>query len=71
MEGEKKTVALFEDLRKKERPILEKEGIQVIQLSPAESEKFLKTAYDAGWAELAEKAPKTTPELKKVLTKAR
>ena len=71
VEGEKKAVSLFEDLRKKERPILEKEGIQVIQLSPAESEKFLKTAYDAGWAELAEKAPKTTPELKKLLTKTR
>jgi TRAP-type C4-dicarboxylate transport system substrate-binding protein len=71
VEGERKAVALFEDLMKKERPILQKAGIEVIQLSPAESEKFLKTAYDAGWAELAEKAPKTTPELKKLLTKTR
>jgi TRAP-type transport system periplasmic protein len=71
IEGEKKAVAEFADLLKKERPILQKQGIEVITLSPAESEKFLKTAYDEGWRELAEKAPSTTPELKKLLTKTR
>jgi len=59
VEGEKKAVALFEDLLKRSARYC-KGGIEVIQLSPAESEKFLRTAYDAGWAELAEKAPKTT-----------
>ncbi len=71
IEGEKKAVALFADLLKKERPILQSQGIQVIQLSPAESEKFLKAAYDAGWAELTEKCPTTAPELKKLLAKTR
>jgi TRAP-type transport system periplasmic protein len=71
LEGEKKAVAEFADLLKKEGPILQKQGIEVITLAPAEAEKFLKAAYDAGWAELAEKAPKTTPELKKLLSKAR
>jgi TRAP-type transport system periplasmic protein len=71
VEGEKKAVADFADLLKKERPILQKQGIEVITLAPAESEKFLKAAYDAGWQELAEKAPKTAPELKKLLTKTR
>ncbi len=69
IEGEKRAVAEFADLLKKERPILQKQGIEVITLSPAESEKFLKTAYEAGWAEMAGRAPQTTPELRKLLTK--
>ena len=65
----KKAVAEFADLLKQERPILQKQGIEVITLSPAESEKFLKTAYEAGWKELSEKAPQATPELRRLLTK--
>ncbi len=69
IEAEKKTVALFADLLKAERPILQKEGIEVITLPPAEKDKFLKTVYDAGWKELTEKVPAAAPELRKVLTK--
>jgi len=64
-------VAEFADLLKKERPILQKQGIEVITLSPAESEKFLKTAYEEGWKELSGRAPNTTPELKKLFTRTR
>jgi TRAP-type C4-dicarboxylate transport system substrate-binding protein len=68
VEGEKKAVAHFADLAKKERPILEKEGIEVIELSPAEKEKFLKVAYDEGWKDILEKSPQTGAKLKDLLT---
>jgi TRAP-type transport system periplasmic protein len=68
-EAEKKVVASFEDLAKKERPILVKEGIQVIDLPAAEKEKFLRVAYDEGWKDIIQKNPKTGPELKKLFTK--
>jgi TRAP-type C4-dicarboxylate transport system substrate-binding protein len=71
IEAEKKAVARFEDLQKQERPLLIKEGIQVITLPPAEKEKFLKVAFDEGWKDVIEKCPKTGPELKKLLIKGK
>ena len=69
IEGEKRVVALFDDLAKKERPILLKEGIQVIDLPPAEKEKFLKVAYEEGWKDVVAKSPLDGPKLKELLTK--
>jgi TRAP-type C4-dicarboxylate transport system substrate-binding protein len=69
IEAEKKVVSYFGELAKQERPILLKEGIQVITLPPAESEKFLKVAYDEGWKDVVEKNPQTGPKLKELLTK--
>ena len=71
IEAEKIVVALFDDLAKQERPILLKGGIQVITLPPAESEKFLKVAYDEGWKDVIGKNPQTGPELRKLLTKGK
>jgi TRAP-type transport system periplasmic protein len=68
-EAEKKVVAQFAELAKKERPILVKEGIQVIDLPGPEKEKFLKVANEEGWKDVLQKNPKTGPELKKLLTK--
>ena len=68
-EAEKKVVTLFDDLAKQERPILVKEGIQVITLSPGEGEKFLKVAYDEGWKDILGKNPETGARLKELLTK--
>ena len=68
-EAEKKVVALFEDLAKQERPVLLKEGIQVITLPPAESERFLKVAYEEGWKDILGKSPQTGATLKELLTK--
>jgi TRAP-type C4-dicarboxylate transport system substrate-binding protein len=68
-EAEKKVVAYFDDLAKQERPILLKEGIQVIDLPPAEKEKFLKVAYDEGWKDIIGKSPQIGPKLKELLTK--
>ncbi|HEY3275205.1 MAG TPA: TRAP transporter substrate-binding protein DctP [Syntrophorhabdaceae bacterium] len=70
-EAEKKTVAYFDDLAKQERPILVKEGLQVIDLPAAEKQKFLKVGFDEGWKDIIQKNPKTGPELKKLLTKGR
>lgn len=69
VEAEKRTYNLFQDLAKKERPELVKAGIQIIELPPAEREKFLKVAYDEGWKDIIQKLPKEGPELKKYLTK--
>jgi hypothetical protein len=41
----------------------------VIALPPAESEKFLKIAYDEGWKDVIGKNPQTGPELRKLLAK--
>ncbi|HAM52601.1 MAG TPA: ABC transporter substrate-binding protein [Nitrospiraceae bacterium] len=68
-EAEKKVVALFDDLAKQERPILLKEGIQVITLPPVEGEKFVKVAYDEGWKDILGKSPQTGAKLKEMLTK--
>jgi TRAP-type C4-dicarboxylate transport system substrate-binding protein len=69
IEAEKRTIAHFDELAKQERPILLKEGLQVIDLPPAEKEKFLKVAYDEGWKDVLEKNPVTGPKLKELLTK--
>jgi len=71
IEAEKKAVALFADLAKQERPLLVKEGVEIVALPPAEAQKFLRIAYDEGWKEAVQKNPQTGPELKKLLTKAR
>jgi TRAP-type C4-dicarboxylate transport system substrate-binding protein len=71
IEGEKKVVAEMEDLAKKERPALIAEGIQVIDLPPAEKEKFLRVAYDEGWKDVIQKNPQTGPELRKLLSKSK
>ncbi len=71
VEGEKKVVAEFEEMAKKERPALVAEGIQVIDLPPAEKEKFLKIAYDEGWKDVIQKNPQSGPELKKLLSKSK
>jgi hypothetical protein len=61
-------VARFDDLLKKEGPILQKGGIEVIELSPSEKEKFLKVAYDSAWKEILDRSPQTVPQLKELLT---
>jgi TRAP-type C4-dicarboxylate transport system substrate-binding protein len=69
VEAEKKAMVYFEDLAKKDRPILLKEGIKVIDLPPLEKEKFLKAAYDPAWEDILKKCPKIGAELKKLLTR--
>jgi TRAP-type transport system periplasmic protein len=70
-ESEKKVTATFDELEKQERPQLIKEGLQVIDLPPAEREKFLAVAYDEGWKDILQKNPQTGPELKKLLSKGK
>lgn len=67
-EAEKKVVAYFDDLEKKERPQLLKEGLKVITLPSAESEKFLRVAYEEAWKDVLQKNPKVGADLKKLMT---
>ncbi|NWF92293.1 MAG: TRAP transporter substrate-binding protein DctP [Syntrophaceae bacterium] len=69
IEAEKRVVAAFDELSRQERPMLLKEGIQVIDLAPAEKEKFLKVAYEEGWKDLLNKSPQAGAKLKELLTK--
>ncbi|NTU60423.1 MAG: TRAP transporter substrate-binding protein DctP [Deltaproteobacteria bacterium] len=71
IESEKKVVAFYEDLAKKELPILQKEGLQLVDLPAAEGQKLLKVGFDEGWKSVIEKSPKTGPELKKLLVKTK
>jgi TRAP-type C4-dicarboxylate transport system substrate-binding protein len=71
VEAEKRAIAHFDELAKQERPILLKEGLQVIDLPSAEKEKFLKVAYDEGWKDVLEKNPQTGQKLKDLLTRKR
>ncbi len=71
VEAEKKVVAEFAELAKQEIPILNKEGVQTLDLPPAEKEKFLKIAYDEGWKDIIQKNPQTGPELRKLLSKGK
>jgi len=68
-EAEKKVVSDFDNLAKQERPILLKAGIQVITLPTAESEKFLKVAYDEGWKDVLVKSPVAGAKLQELLTR--
>lgn len=70
-EAEKKVVVDFEELARQERPLLLKEGIQVIDLPPEEKGKFLKVAYEEGWKDILAKNPQTGAQLREVLTKKR
>ena len=69
MEAEKRTISHFNELAKQERPILIKEGLQVIDLPAPEKQKFLKVGYEEGWNDILQKNPKTGPELKNLLTR--
>jgi TRAP-type C4-dicarboxylate transport system substrate-binding protein len=69
LEAERKTVALYEEMRKKEIPLLQKAGVEVIDLPPAEKAKFLKVADDEGWKDVLQKCPQTGPKLRELLSK--
>lgn len=69
IEAEKQAVAHFQKLAAEERPKLLQAGLKVIQLPPQEAEKFLKVGYEAGWAEIIQKAPDTGSKLKELLSK--
>jgi TRAP-type C4-dicarboxylate transport system substrate-binding protein len=71
MEAEKRIVAYYKEEIKKEIPLLKQAGLQVIDLPPAEKEKFLKIAYEEGWKDVFQKSPETGRKLKELLSKKR
>jgi len=70
-EAEIKVTAAFDQMAREERPLLLKEGLQVLTLPPSEAEKFLKIAYDEGWKDVIQKNPVTGPELKRLLSNSK
>jgi TRAP-type C4-dicarboxylate transport system substrate-binding protein len=54
-ETERRHAAYMQDSLKKEDEKLKKLGIQFIKFSPADAERYVRTAYDAGWKDFAEK----------------
>jgi TRAP-type C4-dicarboxylate transport system substrate-binding protein len=70
-DAEKKVVADFAELARKERPLLTKEGVETISLPAGEKDKFLNVAYEEGWKDIVQKNPKTGPELRKLFTKSK
>jgi TRAP-type C4-dicarboxylate transport system substrate-binding protein len=69
MEAERRTVAFYQEEGTKEIALLKRAGLQVIELPPAEKEKFLKIADDEGWKDVLAKCAQTGPKLRELLTK--
>lgn len=69
MEAERKIVAYYKEEIKKEISLLKQVGIQVIDLPPAEKEKFLKIAQEEGWKDILGKSPQIGAKLRELLTR--
>ena len=54
-ETERRHVAYMQASLKKEDEKLKKLGLEFIKFSPADAERYVRTAYDAGWKDFAEK----------------
>jgi TRAP-type C4-dicarboxylate transport system substrate-binding protein len=67
VETERLSYDHFQQKKQAERARLVQSGIKTIDLQGAEREKWLKTADDAGWAEVENQAPEAAAALKRVL----
>ena len=54
-ETERRHLAYMQASLKKEDEKLRKLGLELIKFSPADAERYVRTAYDAGWKDFAEK----------------
>jgi TRAP-type C4-dicarboxylate transport system substrate-binding protein len=54
-ELERRHVAYMQDRLKKEDEKLKRLGMDFIRFSPADAERYVRTAYEAGWKDFAEK----------------
>jgi len=54
-ETERRHLAYMQASLKKEDEKLKKLGLELIKFSPADAERYVRTAYDAGWKDFAEK----------------
>ncbi|RLA86270.1 MAG: hypothetical protein DRG31_00715 [Deltaproteobacteria bacterium] len=69
VEAEREAVKYFQELAKEERPKLIGAGIKVIELPPAERDRFLRVGYEAAWKEIMQRCSETGPRLRKLLSK--
>ncbi len=63
---ERDMVAYFEKEYEKERELLRKSGVKFIKFSEPEAKKYVQTAYDAYWEDVAKKVPNLVADLKKL-----
>lgn len=61
--------SLIQNDTEKEWPAIQKAGLTIINLPPAEAEKYVKLGYDATWAAVLKNTPEYGPKLKEVLNK--
>ncbi len=59
----------FQKLIKEDREKIKKKGVQEAKLPQAEAEKYLQTAYDAGWREVMKKDAQGGAQLQSLLSK--
>lgn len=69
IETEKEAAVHYGDKAVKDREKNTQKGIKVIEFSPEDSEKYLKTAYDAGWDQFLKAVPGNGPKVKEFLDK--
>lgn len=53
----------------KDRELISKKGVKVIQFSPEDTKKYVDSAYSAAWEQLLKAAPENGPKIKELLTK--
>lgn len=62
-------IKIRDERGKFERERQEKDGVKALKLDPAEADKFLKAATEAGWADVIKKDPVNGPKIRRLTTK--
>jgi TRAP-type C4-dicarboxylate transport system substrate-binding protein len=68
-EVEREAYEHFRKLISQDRERIKKRGVQEVNLSKEESEKYLQTAYEASWKEVLKKDPQGGAQLRDLLSK--
>lgn len=56
------------DENEKARKLQDSHGVKAVNFSRSDSEKYLKIAYDSGWAEIVKIAPEHAPRLRQLMS---
>lgn len=68
IEIEEEAIDHYEQRMEEEREVIIEEGVEVLELTDEEAEKYLDSAYEAGWEVVLENSPEHGPELQELLT---
>ncbi len=69
IETEKEAAAHYDEKAVKDREKNAEKGVKIIEFSPEDAEKYLSTAYEAGWDEFLKASAANGPKLKEFLNK--